>query len=202
MIYLVPVYLLYRLDLVCVLYILYMLLVCVAYLVPGISYGCCVYLHFAFAVPGLGSGCRKIGFEGTPFAVSPALVHLGCVPWYLVCLVYLVNIIHLAYLVHIVYLVCRLPWISCVSCVSCVSSTVVLILHVYLVPLHDILPTFCIFSWPSQCLDLDVDIEKSVLTGRTSLWLRHFPESHGRYDSYPTEIALHCRQSRVKATKV
>ncbi|CAM9793990.1 unnamed protein product, partial [Ectocarpus sp. 12 AP-2014] len=49
-----------------------------------------------------------------------------------------------------------------------------------------------------QCLDLEVDIDKSFLRGRTSIWLLHIP-SHGRYDSYPTEIKLHCRQNEIKA---
>lgn len=53
----------------------------------------------------------------------------------------------------------------------------------------------------SQCLDIEVDIDKSILRGRTSIWLRHFPSSGGRYDSYPSEVALHCRQSQVKVTK-
>ncbi|CAM9321278.1 unnamed protein product [Ectocarpus fasciculatus] len=52
-----------------------------------------------------------------------------------------------------------------------------------------------------QCLDFEVDIDKSFLRGRTSIWLVHIP-SHGRYDSYPTEVKLHCRQNEIKATKV
>lgn len=53
-----------------------------------------------------------------------------------------------------------------------------------------------------QFLDVEVDLERAILRGRTSFWLRHFPTPHGRYDTYPAEIALHCRQSNVKATKV
>lgn len=53
-----------------------------------------------------------------------------------------------------------------------------------------------------KCLDMEVDVDKSMLRGRTSIWLRHFPPSHGRHDSFPSEISLHCRQSKVKNTKV
>ena len=57
-----------------------------------------------------------------------------------------------------------------------------------------------------QCLDLEVDVDKSTLRGRTSMWLRHLPNpsANGRfdYDSYPAEVALHCRQSKVLLTKV
>eukprot|EP00904_Undaria_pinnatifida_P011037 jgi/Undpi1/7063/HiC_scaffold_21.g09537.m1 len=63
-------------------------------------------------------------------------------------------------------------------------------------------PALPLLSRLVLCLDLEVDIEKSILRGRTSLWLRHFPSSHARLDSYPAEISLHCRQSKVKATKV
>eukprot|EP00752_Nemacystus_decipiens_P001742 g1685.t1 len=57
-----------------------------------------------------------------------------------------------------------------------------------------------------QCLDLEVDVDKAILRGRTSMWLRHLPNpsANGRfdYDSYPAEVALHCRQSKVLVTKV
>lgn len=57
-----------------------------------------------------------------------------------------------------------------------------------------------------QCLDLEVDVDKAALRGRTSIWLRHLPNpsANGRYDydSYPAEVALHCRQSKVMLTKV
>lgn len=54
-----------------------------------------------------------------------------------------------------------------------------------------------------QCLNVEVDLEKSTLRGATKFWLRQLPISHGRGDTtYPSEIALHCRQCNITSTKV
>ena len=134
---------------------------------------------------------------------------LDCIPCLCLCLRPLTSLLTLPYLPPCLALPSSLPSLTfllaqpylppCLALPSSLPYLTFLLALPYLTFLGR--PTTCPTTY-LQYLRLEVDIDKCVLRGRTSLWLRHFPISHGSVDRYPSEIALHCRQSLVTITKV